>query len=41
MNAQWSSPNTVYAICRLEFIPTRRAIGFHLMIVDEDGSRRP
>ncbi|WP_409241870.1 Rieske (2Fe-2S) protein [Bradyrhizobium sp. NC92] len=41
MNEQSISPNTVYAICRFAGIPNRRAIGFHLMTVNEDGSRRP
>ncbi|WP_143197783.1 MULTISPECIES: Rieske 2Fe-2S domain-containing protein [unclassified Bradyrhizobium] len=34
-------PAIAYAICRFDGIPSRRAMGFHLMIVDEDGSRRP
>ncbi|WOH80526.1 Rieske (2Fe-2S) protein [Bradyrhizobium sp. BEA-2-5] len=33
--------NTVYAICGFNDIPSRRAMGFHLMIVGEDGKHRP
>ena len=33
--------NTAYAICSTNDIPSRRAVGFHLMIVEEDGSQRP
>ncbi|WP_027584131.1 Rieske 2Fe-2S domain-containing protein [Bradyrhizobium sp. Ai1a-2] len=33
--------NTAYAICAFNDIPSRRAMGFHLMILDEDGSQRP
>ncbi|CCE11120.1 conserved hypothetical protein [Bradyrhizobium sp. STM 3843] len=30
-----------YAICSINDIPSRRAMGFNLMIVDEDGTKRP
>ena len=30
-----------YVICRMSDIPSQRAKGFQLMIVDEDGARRP
>jgi nitrite reductase/ring-hydroxylating ferredoxin subunit len=30
-----------YAICSINDIPSRRARGFQLMIVDEDGAKRP
>jgi nitrite reductase/ring-hydroxylating ferredoxin subunit len=33
--------NIAYAICSLNDIPSRRAMGFHLMIVGEDGTQRP
>ena len=33
--------NTAYAICAFNDIPSQRAIGFHLMIVGEDGTPRP
>jgi nitrite reductase/ring-hydroxylating ferredoxin subunit len=32
---------TAYAICRLGDIPSQRAIGLHLMILDENGTPRP
>ncbi|MFH0301771.1 Rieske 2Fe-2S domain-containing protein [Bradyrhizobium sp. 31Argb] len=41
MNAQRTQPNTAYAICGFNDIPSQRAMGFYLMIVDEDGSHRP
>ncbi|MGL3210802.1 Rieske (2Fe-2S) protein [Bradyrhizobium sp. BR 1433] len=41
MNKQEVQPNTVYAICGFNDIPSRRAMGFHLMIVGEDGKHRP
>ncbi|XIA67778.1 Rieske (2Fe-2S) protein [Bradyrhizobium sp. TZ2] len=33
--------NTAYAICGFYDIPSQQAMGYHLMIVDEDGSHRP
>ena len=33
--------NIAYAICSINDIPSRRAMGFQLMIVDEDGTKRP
>lgn len=33
--------NVAYAICSINDIPSRRAMGFNLMIVDEDGTKRP
>lgn len=33
--------NTAYAICRFNDIPSRRAIGFSLMIVGENGATKP
>jgi nitrite reductase/ring-hydroxylating ferredoxin subunit len=33
--------NIAYAICSINDIPSRRAMGFSLMIVDEDGAKRP
>ena len=33
--------NIAYAICSINDIPSRRALGFQLMIVDEDGAKRP
>lgn len=33
--------NIAYAICSINDIPSRRAMGFHLMIVDENGAKRP
>ncbi|WP_076861927.1 Rieske (2Fe-2S) protein [Bradyrhizobium mercantei] len=41
MTRQGAQPHTVYAICGFEDIPSRRAIGFNLMILGEDGKRRP
>jgi nitrite reductase/ring-hydroxylating ferredoxin subunit len=41
MNEDQMQPNTAYAICGFNDIPSRRAIGFHLMIVDEEGGHRP
>ncbi|OCK53896.1 Rieske 2Fe-2S domain-containing protein [Bradyrhizobium sp. LMTR 3] len=41
MNEQLTQPNTAYAICGFNDIPSQRAMGFDLMIVDEDGSHRP
>lgn len=34
-------PNLAYAICRMSDIPSQRAAGFHLMVVEKDGTRRP
>jgi nitrite reductase/ring-hydroxylating ferredoxin subunit len=36
-----TQPNTAYAICGFNDIPSRRAVGFHLVIQDENGSHRP
>lgn len=33
--------NIAYAICSINDIPSRRAMGFQLMIVDENGTKRP
>jgi len=33
--------NVAYAICSMNDIPSQRARGFHLMIVEEDGTKRP
>lgn len=33
--------NVAYAICSMSDIPSQKARGFHLMRVDEDGTRRP
>lgn len=33
--------SVAYAICGLNDIPSRKARGFHLMIVADDGSKRP
>ena len=33
--------DVAYAICSLNDIPSKRAHGFHLMVVAEDGSPRP
>ena len=41
MNEQTKQPDTAYAVCGLDDIPSRRAMGFQLMVVDEDGSHRP
>ncbi|TWB89389.1 Rieske-like 2Fe-2S protein [Bradyrhizobium macuxiense] len=41
MTKQAVQPNTVYAICGFNDISSRRAMGFHLMIVGEDGKHRP
>ncbi|TCT07857.1 Rieske (2Fe-2S) protein [Aquabacter spiritensis] len=35
------TPNPAYAICRMSDIPSQRAAGFHLEIVEPDGRRRP
>lgn len=34
-------PGVAYAICRISDIPSRRARGFHLMLVEKDGTKRP
>ncbi|MGY3238007.1 nitrite reductase/ring-hydroxylating ferredoxin subunit [Bradyrhizobium sp. USDA 4472] len=31
----------IYAICGFKDIPSRQAIGFHLMVVEHDGKQRP
>lgn len=33
-------PNIAYAICSMSDIPSRKARGFHLMRVEEDGTKR-
>jgi nitrite reductase/ring-hydroxylating ferredoxin subunit len=33
--------NIAYAICSINDIPSRRAMGFHLMTVEQDGTKRP
>lgn len=35
------SAGSVYAICRMADIPSRKAKGFHLMMVAPDGTSRP
>ncbi|WP_342724072.1 Rieske 2Fe-2S domain-containing protein [Bradyrhizobium sp. B097] len=34
-------PDAIYAICGFNDIPSRRATGFHLMVVDDEGNHRP
>ncbi|MCA1384270.1 MULTISPECIES: Rieske 2Fe-2S domain-containing protein [unclassified Bradyrhizobium] len=34
-------PNPIYAICGFNDIPSRQAMGFHLMVVEDDGNHRP
>jgi nitrite reductase/ring-hydroxylating ferredoxin subunit len=34
-------PNTAYAICAFNEIPSQRAKGFNLMVIDEAGKHRP
>ncbi|MGY3695524.1 Rieske 2Fe-2S domain-containing protein [Bradyrhizobium barranii subsp. apii] len=34
-------PDAIYAICGINDIPSRRAMGFHLMVVDDEGGHRP
>ncbi|MDA9408805.1 Rieske (2Fe-2S) protein [Bradyrhizobium sp. CCBAU 45384] len=34
-------PNLTYAICSFNDIPSRRAMGFNLMVVKDDGNHRP
>ncbi|MDA9419223.1 MULTISPECIES: Rieske (2Fe-2S) protein [Bradyrhizobium] len=34
-------PNPIYAICGFNDIPSRQAMGFHLMVVEDDGKHRP
>ncbi|WP_235976680.1 Rieske (2Fe-2S) protein [Bradyrhizobium archetypum] len=41
MNERGTQSNIAYAICGFNDIPSQRAMGFHLMIVDEDGGHRP
>ncbi|MFQ3451987.1 Rieske 2Fe-2S domain-containing protein [Bradyrhizobium sp. UFLA01-814] len=41
MTKQGVEPNTTYVICGFNDIPSRRAMGFHLMIVGDDGKHRP
>jgi nitrite reductase/ring-hydroxylating ferredoxin subunit len=33
--------NIVYAVCAMSDIPSQRARGFHLMVVDGDGAPKP
>ncbi|MGY4399469.1 MULTISPECIES: Rieske (2Fe-2S) protein [Bradyrhizobium] len=33
--------DVIYAICSLKDIPSRRAMGFHLMVIDDEGNQRP
>lgn len=33
--------DTPYAICRFDDIPSRRAVGFHLVAIGEDGDAKP
>lgn len=32
---------TAYAICRFSDVPSQRAVGFQLMVLDDDGMPRP
>ncbi|WP_456640515.1 Rieske (2Fe-2S) protein [Bradyrhizobium sp. USDA 10063] len=41
MHEQRTQPNTAYAICGFNDIPSQRARGFYLMRVDENGSPSP
>jgi len=41
MNEGKMETNVAYAICRMNEIPSQKAKGFHLMIVDKDGSQKP
>ena len=41
MNDESTEPDTAYATCGFNDIPSRRAVGFQLEIVQEDGVRRP
>ncbi|MBB4397124.1 Rieske 2Fe-2S domain-containing protein [Bradyrhizobium sp. ERR14] len=34
-------PNPIYSICSFNDIPSRQAMGFHLMVVDDHGNHRP
>ncbi|RXH38040.1 (2Fe-2S)-binding protein [Bradyrhizobium nanningense] len=34
-------PNPIYAICSLNDIPNRQAIGFNLMVAEDGGKQRP
>ncbi|MCC8955553.1 Rieske 2Fe-2S domain-containing protein [Bradyrhizobium sp. Pear77] len=34
-------PDAIYAICSFKDIPSRRAMGFHLMVIDDEGNHRP
>jgi nitrite reductase/ring-hydroxylating ferredoxin subunit len=34
-------PSVAYAICSMNDIPSQKARGFHLMRVEEDGTKRP
>jgi nitrite reductase/ring-hydroxylating ferredoxin subunit len=34
-------PSIAYAICALSDIPSQKARGFHLMLVENDGTQRP
>ncbi|MDA9401001.1 MULTISPECIES: Rieske (2Fe-2S) protein [Bradyrhizobium] len=33
--------NPIYVICSFNDIPSRQAMGFRLVVVDDDGNRRP
>ena len=35
------SENIAYAICSMSDIPSQRAAGFNLMLVEQDGTKRP
>ena len=41
MTEESTASDTAYAICGFNDIPSRRAVGFHLMKQDQDGSHRP
>ncbi|MDI3565610.1 Rieske 2Fe-2S domain-containing protein [Bradyrhizobium sp. Arg816] len=34
-------PDAIYAICGFNDIPSRQAMGFHLIVVDDHGNYRP
>ncbi|RTE88448.1 MULTISPECIES: Rieske (2Fe-2S) protein [Bradyrhizobium] len=34
-------PSPIYVICRFNDIPSRQAMGFRLMVVDDHGNHRP
>jgi len=41
MTEESTASDTAYAICGFNDIPSRRAVGFQLVIQDGDGSQRP